>query len=220
MINKVISIEGVDGSGKNTQANLLLEALEERSIPAVKYSFPCYDETFFGKEIGSYLRGEFGDLHSVHPKLASILFAGDRYEKKACIFKDLKLGKVVIMDRYVDSNLAHQCARLRYEEREPFIDWAEHLEYDIFGLPRPDMTIFLDVPINVSTKLVLQKKQRSYTDDQEDIHERDYEYMKNVYEFYGYLANRNSWEVVDCVDDSGVRSPGDILSDVIKRVLK
>lgn len=219
MKSKVISIEGVDGSGKNTQATFLLEALQARNIPAVKYSFPCYDETFFGKEIGSYLRGEFGDLDAVHPKLASMLFAGDRFEKKADIVQDLEAGRVVVMDRYVESNLAHQCAKLCVEEREAFIDWAERLEYGVFGLPRPDLTIFLDVPIDVSTKLVLQKKQRSYTHDQEDIHERDHAYMRKVYEVYGYLSKRNSWEVINCVEGDDVRSRGEILDDIVSRVL-
>ncbi|WP_273427091.1 dTMP kinase [Marinobacter sp.] len=219
MKSKVISIEGVDGSGKNTQANLLLEVLQAENIPAVKYSFPCYEETFFGKEIGSYLRGEFGDLNAVHPKLASMLFAGDRFEKKGEILSDLKMGKTIIMDRYVDSNLAHQCAKLGVEEHETFISWAEELEYQIYGLPRPDKTIFLDIPIEVSTKLVLLKKQRSYTQEQEDIHEKDHEYMRKVYSVYEYLSKRNSWELIECLDKGQIRSPGEILNDIVSRIL-
>ncbi|SEM18586.1 dTMP kinase [Acinetobacter sp. DSM 11652] len=214
----LITIEGIDGSGKGTQTQLLLEALNNHSIPTKIYSFPCYEETFFGKEVGAFLRGEFGSLEQVNPKLASILFAGDRFEKKNLINKDLDSGYIVICDRYVDSNIAHQCAKLKHDERQDLANWLEKLEYDVFGVPRPDLTFFLDVPLNISKNLVLKKKARSYTTDKEDIHESSYQYLENVYDVYQDLCEKRSWKRINCVQNENIRSINEIHNELINKI--
>lgn len=216
----LVTIEGIDGSGKGTQTEMLKKKLEEASIPIKIYSFPCYENTFFGKEVGAFLRGEFGTIEQVHPKLASILFAGDRFEKKKEIEADLANGCIVLCDRYVDSNIAHQCAKLPDSEKTKFSSWLERLEYEIFSLPRPDLTIFLDVPINISKKLVLEKQARSYTDEKEDIHEASHEYLKKVYSSYVELAERRKWNRIECTINENIRPVGEISIDIFHIVMK
>jgi dTMP kinase len=218
VIGKLITIEGIDGSGKHTQAEKLVARLTERSIKAKLYNFPCYTETFFGKEIGCYLRGEFGSIDQVHPKLASLLFAGDRFEKKNSILDDIAKGIYVVCDRYVESNMAHQCAKLPAQERVDFIQWIEYLEYDIFKMPKPDITVFLDVPLNISKELVLKKAQRSYTEEKEDIHERAHGYLEEVYNIYKCLQKEKQWMVIDCVEANEIRHPSAISDDLMKIV--
>ncbi|MBU9863681.1 dTMP kinase, partial [Rahnella aceris] len=153
-------------------------------VDCALFSFPCYEKTFFGKEIVAFLRGEFGGINQVHPKLASILYAMDRAEVREQIVNNLEEGKIVICDRYVDSNIAHQASKLPDKEKLDFIKWIEELEYGFNRLPQPNLTFFLNVPITVSKELVLKKKKRNYTDCSEDIHEKAHGYLQKVYETY------------------------------------
>lgn len=218
MIGFLVTIEGIDGSGKGTQAKLLFDTLKQASVPVKMYSFPCYEDTFFGKEVGAFLRGEFGTLEQVHPKLSSILFAGDRFERKGDIERDLSDGCIVICDRYVDSNIAHQCAKLPDEKRNEFSLWLETLEYNIFGIRRPDLTFFLDVPLEVSKSLVLKKSARSYTEKKEDIHEASYEYLHNVYSAYIELAEKRGWFKISCLQGANIRSVHEIGEEILSHV--
>lgn len=214
-MNNLITIEGGDGCGKNTQAKILVDSLNSNGFKAKLYSFPGYDSTFFGKEIGAYLRGEFGSLYEVNHKLASILYACDRFEHKNALLNDLNFGTIVVCDRYVDSNL-YQCAKLNnIKDQDEYINWLSTMEYEVFGTPKPGFTLYLDVPTEISAELVLKKKSRSYTDDKEDIHESSYEFLDNVRNVYKrILATRNS-VVIDCVDDNNnLRSIYDISSDI------
>jgi len=210
MRGKLITIEGIDGSGKGTQAKMLCEKLLDNSIPAKLYSFPSYENTFFGKEVGAFLRGEFGSIESVHPKLASILFAGDRFEKKHEIQADLNDGIIVICDRYVDSNIAHQCAKLPSNNRYEFCSWLEDLEYNVFGMPKADIVLLLDVPLNISKEMVLKKAQRNYTDAKEDIHESAYGYLEEVFSMYLELGEKRGWHKIECIKNSKIREPAEI----------
>jgi dTMP kinase len=218
MTGKLITIEGIDGSGKGTQSQLLIKKLEEAGKKVKMYSFPAYEETFFGKEVGAFLRGEFGSIDEVHPKLASVLYASDRLEQKPKMLKDLEEDYYVVCDRYVESNMGHQAAKFPDEERESFIDWLDELEYKVNSLPKPDITFFLDVPLSVSKELVLKKKQRSYTDEKEDIHEAAHGYLDKVYQVYQYLNDRNGWCRVPCVADGQIRSIEDINAELLLKV--
>lgn len=215
MTGKLITIEGIDGSGKGTQSQLLIEKLRAAGKKVKIYSFPAYEETFFGKEVGAFLRGEFGSIDEVHPKLASVLYASDRLEQKPKMLKDLEDGCYVVCDRYVESNMGHQAAKFPVEQREGFINWLEQLEYQINSLPKPDMTFFLDVPLSVSKELVLKKKQRSYTDDKEDIHEAAHGYLDKVYQVYQTLNDRYAWCRIPCVKDEQIRSIEDINGEML-----
>jgi dTMP kinase len=206
MTGKLITIEGIDGSGKGTQATILVKELNSIGIEAKIYSFPAYEKTFFGKEVGAFLRGEFGAIDAVHPKLAALLFAGDRLEQKESLVKDLQQGIYVVCDRYVESNIAHQAAKLQENHRAEFIEWVKELEYKVNGLPKPNTTIFLDVPLYISKQLVLKKKQRSYTDVKEDIHEADHGYLEKVYSVYKLLEHSENWNSIACTEGGDVKS--------------
>src|SRR5579862_3446179 len=130
-----IAIEGIDGSGKHTQAEKLGQAFTARGIPWVPFSFPRY-ESSFGKLIAQFLNGEFGSLEAVDAHLSALLYAGDRFEAKPDLQAALSTGNIVLSDRYVASNMAHQTARVAPEQRTAFITWLTHLEYEIYGLPK------------------------------------------------------------------------------------
>ncbi|MCH9792510.1 MAG: thymidylate kinase, partial [Planctomycetes bacterium] len=160
----LIAIEGIDGSGKGTQAGKLHQKCQEQGIRSSLIGFPRYDETLFGKSIGDFLNGRFGQLDEVNPFLASLLYAGDRFESRDHIFQMIESSQVVIFDRYIPSNIAHQGAKLSGDERAEFIQWIEQIEYEIYSMPRLDLTILLDLPADYAQKLVAEKQARSYTE--------------------------------------------------------
>lgn len=216
-MGKLIVIEGTDGSGKGTQAKLLEQKLKDNGYSVVMYSFPGYEKTFFGKEVGAFLRGEFGTIDQVHPKLASMLYAGDRFEHKQALLDDLSNNDFVICDRYVESNMAHQGAKLKTDDaRFEMFRWIEYVEYEIFGIPRPDKFLFLDVPVSFSKKLVLKKKQRTYTNEAEDIHEADHDHIQQAYVTYNSLAVYYNWSVIQCVRNDSLSSIEQINSSLVQ----
>src|SRR5271167_3598031 len=139
---KFIVLEGIDGSGKRTQLELLARTFTERGIPFSQISFPDY-EGFFGKLVGQFLNGNFGSLEAVDPHFSALLYAGDRLEAKQRIEAALAGGKTLLADRYIASNLAHQGARVPPEKREEFLKWLKQLEYETYALPAEDMVIYL-----------------------------------------------------------------------------
>ncbi len=218
MRGKLITIEGIDGSGKGTQAKRLLEALGQKGMAARLFSFPNYGNTFFAKEVGRFLDGQLGSLEAVHPKLAAMLFAGDRFEMKGELEACLQQGCHVICDRFTASNIAHQSVKLGSEGFEPFAAWLEELEHGVYGLPWPDFTVFLDVPLDQTRKLVLLKEKRSYTEQKEDIQEQDKDYQGRVYDAYQALYKRGGWYRLACLGADGLRSIEDISEELITRV--
>lgn len=157
---KLIVIEGTDGSGKRTQTDLLYKNLLKRRVKAAFLDIPVY-ESFTGELVARYLRNEFG---RINPYLASTLFAVNRFQVKEKIDGWLKEGRIVIMNRYVSSNQTHQAANLRPQERAKFKKWVAKLEYEIFKMPRPDLVLFLNVPVEIATARVQHKsaKERKY----------------------------------------------------------
>jgi dTMP kinase len=189
----LIAIEGIDGSGKATQAGLLCRWLQQRSIEGSLLSFPRYDHTFFGSEVKKYLRGCYGSLQQVDPRLSAILYAGDRFETLPVIQNALRNRRVLICDRYTPSNVAHQSAKLSGGERQAFQQWIEKLEYDIFGLPKPDVVIWLDMNPNVAQTLLFARGKR-----QVDIHEENIIYLQQVREVYAEMALSQGWRKIEC----------------------
>lgn len=215
MKGKLIVIEGIDGSGKNTQTIEVCNYLTNLGIKNTKIHFPLYSETFFGKEVGHYLNGEFGSLESVHPKLASMLYAGDRFERKDFIEQNLEDGAFVICDRYVPSNIAHNTVKLPSEKHFEFENWIETLEYEIFCLPRPDLVIFLDMPPNSAKEFVLAKGTREYTEKKQDLHEENQKYLESVYIKFKQLSISKKWEKISCINNSSVRPIDEITKELI-----
>jgi len=218
MKGQIIVIEGIDGSGKNTQANHILKYAKGLGLKVEKMSFPAYDETFFGKEVGSYLNGEFGGIDQIHPKLSAMLYAGDRFEKKDYIEKRLEEGYLLIMDRYVPSNVVHQAAKAEGADRASLACWIEKLEYQVYGMPEPDAVIFLDVPPETSQELILAKDTRTYTDKKQDLHEENKPYLEKVYDYFYETASVKGWSHIRCFKDGYMRSELDIFNDLIKSI--
>ncbi|WP_160036564.1 dTMP kinase [Paenibacillus sp. An7] len=215
MLGKIIVIEGIDGSGKNTQAKLIKEYLQNKDFKCILLHFPMYNETFFGKEVGNYLNGEYGGLEYTHPKLTALLYAGDRFEKREYLKEELEKGTIIILDRYVPSNIAHQSAKLNDDEFENFKKWVEELEYSVFGLPKPNQTIFLDMPPHISYKLVLNKDERDYTEKKQDLHEENIDYLKKVYKKFKLLSESNDWVSIQCYENELPRTIEEINNDIL-----
>lgn len=211
----LIAIEGIDGSGKGTQAGKLHERCLAAGIKASLIGFPRYTDTLFGKSIGDFLNGRFGKLDEVHPFLASLLYAGDRFESRDFILKAIEDSQVVIFDRYIPSNIAHQGAKLAGEERTEFIEWIEQIEYEIYQMPRLNQAILLDLPADFAQKMVAEKQARSYTDQVTDLHESDQSYLAGVRDVYLQLAEANShWQKIECLHAGAQRSIEEIGEEI------
>ena len=210
----LVVIEGLDGAGKSTQVRLMKEYLE-RVCPSLEYiHFPRYDAPVYGGLIGKFLRGGFGEIDKVHPQLVALLFAEDRHGAAPGMKKVLAEGGTVLLDRYVYSNIAYQCAKMPdAESAEELREWILNTEYGQFDLPRPDLNIFLDVPIGfVEESLARQRygNDRGYLHGAQDIHEADIEFQKKVRAMYLRQASLDSsFVVVDCSGTDGRMLPPD-----------
>ena len=217
----MIAIEGIDGSGKRTQVELLTAALRERGRSVFATGFPQYD-SWFGKMVGQFLNGELGPLESVDPHFSALLYAGDRFEAKRKLEAALNDGQIVLVDRYIGSNLAHQTARVEPAKRAAFQEWIEHLEYGIYGLPKEDLVLYLRVPPMEAQKLVALKSSRSYTSAQKDLQEASLRHLEDAAQMYDSLARRANWNTIECFDGqrSQMRPAEDIAREVLAMVLK
>lgn len=158
-----------------------------------------------------------GSLESVDPHFTALLYAGDRCEAKPKLEAALSNGQIVLADRYIGSNLAHQTARVPPEKRSAFLEWIEHLEYGIYGLPRENLVLYLRVPPTEAQKLVAQKSARSYTSAQKDLLEASLRHLEDAAEMYDLLAQRTNWARIECFDGvrGAMRTPEDIARDVL-----
>ena len=199
-----VVIEGTDGSGKGTQTALLLERLKKEKNVVETTDFPQYDN-FSGAFVAKYLRGEYGTADEVGPYRGSVFYAVDRYDKSFDIKRWLEEGKIIVSNRYVSANMGHQAGKIKgAQARAKFLKWLENLEYGIFKIPKPDVTILLYVPPSVGQKLVDQKAVRSYTKgSKRDIHEADINHLKNAAQAYLYVAKKYKWPVIQCINKKG-----------------
>jgi dTMP kinase len=216
---KLIAIEGIDGSGKRTQVEMLGAALTADGFRPFVTGFPVY-ESWFGKMIGQFLNGDLGPLETVDPHFTAMLYAGDRFEAKERLTQTLEEGRVLLADRYIASNLAHQTARVTADHRTEFIAWIEHLEYEIYGLPHPDLTIYLRVPASEAQKLVELKSSRSYTNAKKDLQESNLRHLEQAAAIYDSLSRREGWATVECFDNGRrkMRERDEIAADVMTAV--
>lgn len=230
MKGNLIVIDGTDGSGKATQTKLLVERLKNEGYPVEYIDFPQYGKKSAAL-VEEYLNGKFGSAEDVGPYPASIFYACDRYAASFDIKRWLIEGKIVVLNRYVSSNMGHQAGKIKNpKERDKFLDWLDELEYGLFKVPKPDLTLLLYVPPKIGQKNVDQKPQTAiglYNQDdyqekvyaqkatreyieitnsmggksKEDIHEKDLEHLKNAAKAYEYVAKKYSWTVINCVKD-------------------
>jgi dTMP kinase len=194
MTGKLVVIEGGDGTGKQTQAKLLLERLQKEGFCAAGVSFPRYN-SFFGKIVKDYLKGHFGTKEQAPIELVSLLYSLDRFEFKPELEKLLHEEKIVVCDRYSESNFAHQGAKIRDEEkRKVFLEWIKKVES---RLPQARVKFFLDMPAEAFKKL-LQERHESFASD---IHESDPEYLEKTRQIYLELVEQGeNWEKISCAE--------------------
>lgn len=220
----LVVLEGLDGAGKSTQVKRLKAYLEKICRELDYIHFPRYDAPVYGDLISRFLRGDFGSNLSVHPQLVALLFAEDRHGAAEKMKAALDQGGSVLLDRYVYSNIAYQCAKLQdQEERENLRKWILRTEYSDFGLPRPDLNIFLDVPITfVESRLESARKgsDRDYLHGSQDIHEADIEFQKQVQAIYRRQVDLDPDFIrIDCSDEFGDMLPPDRIFEKIKKVI-
>ncbi len=206
---KFIVIDGADGSGKKTQADLLIKKLKLEKYKTILFDFPQYDK-FFGKLIKRYLSGEFGGLGEVDAYLASVLYATDRWQAKDEINNYIEKGYVVIANRYAESNMAHQTAKIKSKKKqEEFLKWLNEMEFENFKIPKADLVIYLDVPVKISQKLV------NHRGNKKDIHELDFDYLKRTQNQYRKLcAASKHWHKIICTKDNQIFSREKIAKNV------
>jgi dTMP kinase len=209
---KFIVLEGIDGSGKRTQLDMLARAFQSQGIASTQIAFPNY-EGFFGKLVAQFLNGDFGPLEAVDPHFSALLYAGDRLESKPVIESALAAGKAVLADRYIGSNLAHQGSRVPSAKREAFITWLKRLEYEIYALPQEDLAIYLRLP-------VAEAHRREYTTLRRDIQEADIAHLEAAAQVYDDLSRQPNWARIECWDAStrALRSLESIHQEILATV--
>lgn len=217
---KFIVIEGSDGVGKKTQADLIIKMFRRIGKQVSFYDFPQYGRSFFGGMVADYLNEKYGDVNESDPYLISLLYAGDRFEASEHIRHDLKLGKIVICNRYTQSNMAFQTAKLKGEKnKKQFLDWLEELEFGIFNIPKPDMVVYLYAPHKISQKMVDTKGKRDYTDKKRDIHERNDGFLAQVEKEYLELAKTYpEWRTIVCTQGEKLLPPDEISEKVFNAI--
>ena len=219
-----IVLEGLDGAGKSTQIKLLRQMVEASGRECEYLHFPRFDAPVYGDMIARFLRGEFGSVEQVNPYLVALLYAGDRADAAQQINKWMAEGKCVIVDRYVYSNVGYQCAKVESaEERERLKEWILHTEFEEFKIPRPTLSLFLDVPFGFTeAKLTSQREgdDRNYLGGAQDIHEKSLDLQRKVREVYLEAATREAdFRVVDCSnEEGGMALPEEIFARVAEQI--
>ena len=218
-MGKMIVIEGLDGSGKSTQLDLLPQNLKKAGIDCKKVSFPDYDNPS-STLVKMYLAGDFGDKPGdVNAYAASTFYCVDRYASfKANWGEFYNNGGTIVSGRYTTSNAVHQCSKLPESEWEAFLNWLYDFEYNKGAIPKPDKVIFLDMPIEVSQKLL--SKRYEGDEAKKDIHEKDTEYLNQCRKAAIFTAKYSNWDIIPCSENGEARSIEDIANDVLKCVLE
>ena len=215
-----IVLAGLDGAGTSTQIRMLRQLFADRGVESEYVHFPRFDSPVYGQLIARFLRGEFGGVQEVDPYLVALIFAGDRADAAPQIRQWLAEGKAVVLDRYVYSNVGFQCAKLPAgEERDRLADWIVNLEFGHNALPRPDLSLFLDVPFAFTERKLSEVREgddRDYLQGGQDIHEASLQLQQDVRSVYLASAAKDpSLRVVDCSDASGaMESPEGIFAKI------
>ncbi|MCR4313586.1 MAG: thymidylate kinase [Candidatus Roizmanbacteria bacterium] len=219
-LGKLIVIEGIDGSGKGTQLEMLLKYLKEKQIKYAYFDFPQYGKTFFGDFAGRFLNGEFGHFSRINPYLASFPYAADRWQVKNKLWEAINEGKIVVCNRYTPSSI-YQAVKVKPSQQKKFLDWVETLEYEVFGIPKPTLVIFLYVPLIFAQTLIAKKKPRIYLDNgTKDQYEKNLDYLEKVEKMYLKVARANSnWVKIDCIENNKILSQEIIHQRIVDTVI-
>ena len=218
-MSKLIIIEGLDGSGKSTQTELLKAALTDKGLNVKQIKLPDYDHPS-STLVKMYLGGDFGKKPTdVNAYTASLFYAVDRFASYKNYWKnDYLSDSIILADRYATSNPVHQMVKLPKEQWDSFLDWAEDLEYVKVGIPKPDLVIFLDMPIDISQRLMTKR----YNGDEvkKDVHEADVEYLNKCHKTALYTAEKQGWKVINCAINGEPRAIDDIKNEIEQIVAK
>lgn len=220
---KLIVIDGTDGSGKATQAELLIKHLRKDGRRVKVVDFPEYYSNFFGKFVGHCLSEQYYNFVKVHPKIASVLYAADRFESKDKIIKWLKQGNIVIANRYASANQIHQGGKIaNTKKRQAFLEWLAEMEYKVFKIPKPDVVFYLNVPIPVVLKLIKKRNKsqaRAYLKKKNDVHEKDIKFLENSRKSALWLVKtQKNWVNIECMDKKTLERPEEIHEKIYKKV--
>lgn len=217
MSGKLIVFEGTDGSGKATQSRLLCQRLERENKAFRKIDFPRYGKPSAAM-VQEYLAGSFGKKPGdVNAYAASLMYSMDRYASyKEDWGSFYEAGGLVIADRYTTSNAVHQASKLPAEERSAYLDWLFHLEYQLLELPKPDLVLYLDMPVEITERMMRRREQA--TGSHADIHEQDEAYLKRCREGARDIARICGWRVIHCAMDAAPRSVEDIHHEIYEAV--
>ena len=212
-MGKLIGVEGLDGSGKGTQAQQLFQRLQQEGYPVKKVSFPNY-ESPFSVPLKQYLAGALGtQANAVNAYAASVMFTIDRFASFRQDWQEFyQQGGIVIADRYTTSNAVHQCSKLPPQEWKEFTDWLFTLEYEKVQIPKPDMVLYLSVDVQVSQHLL---EQRYHGDEQKkDIHEKDVSYLNASRKAAQWCADNLGWKTIQCTAQQQMRSVEQIADEI------
>jgi len=222
MKGRLIVIEGTDGSGKATQAKMLMESLRSQGLDCETLDYPQY-QSYSSEFVRRYLRGEYGTAEEMSGYKTSLFYAMDRFASSVKIRDWLEEGKTVILDRYTASNMGHQGGKIKDKvERESFFRWLEDLEFNILENPRPDINIFLHVPIEVSQKLAKKKwssgSNKIQNMESADIHEKDSEHLRAASKSYLHATDKfDHWVKIECSDGDKVL-PIDVIHEKVCKI--
>lgn len=222
MSGKLFVIEGLDGSGKQTQTQLLTERLKKENIDVRHVEYPNY-RSESSALVKMYLRGDFGaSADDVDAYVSSTFYAADRYASYKTEYEDFYLGGgIVLADRYTTSNMVHQASKIKDEaEKEKYLDWLWDYEFNLYKIPVPDKVLFLDVNPETSKKLTENRLNKITHETQKDIHERDYEYLSRSYENAIMLCEKYSWERIHCDKNGVMRSIKEINDELYDNIKK
>ena len=225
---KFIVFEGLDGSGKSTQTNLLVKYLKKQKHKLAKIDFPQYGTKSAGL-VEEYLNGKYGTSKQVGPYRASIFYACDRYDASFKIKKWLDQGRVLVSDRYISSNVGHQGGKIKNKkERKKFLKWLYHLEYNIFQIPKPDVTFILKTSPEIAKKMAPQikekqkkKKRSAYLKNKKrDVHEKDLSHLKAALDSYLEAAKEfpKEFKVIECIEKGKLLPPEEIHKTIVERL--
>ena len=216
----LIVVEGVDSSGKETQVKEICLKLEKEGRKVKRISFPNYTSDSSAL-VKMYLAGELGnDPKTLDPYAISTFYAADRYVSYLTDWKkDLEEGTIIIADRYVSSNMIHQAAKIHdAEEKKAFLTWLDNFEFEIYKLPRPNITVFLNMPVEYGAKLMATRKNKITGKDKKDIHENDINYLEESYNNAMEIAHNYGWNIINCVENNTIRTIDDISEEIFNLV--
>lgn len=211
----LIVIDGIDGSGKTTQTQVLIRRLKAHKLEVHTLKFPQYTQNFFGGMVGQFLKGEFGGITDVDPHLASVLYALDRFESKEKLESWLAKGDIVVLDRYTVASTIHQTIKLPTKKQAAFICWLEKMEYQVLELPKPDLVLYLYLPYKLAYGLITNRGNKK------DIHEADLSHLKNAGQHGRRLAKmRHNWHLIECHRGHTILSRSEIAQKIWSTIEK